>query len=147
MCSLLGVFNRERNEVSPLFHDRLAELYLSMTLSARKRGVTVSLFCAEKSWNLLSGRPFTLQNHGRAHTRKLLQFIDSTHYYGVDLCTGLYLRRWFDFAPSWLLSWLNGELTLDLFEARAILLGRLGRHDQALELYAYRLQDYLKAEE
>jgi hypothetical protein len=36
---------------------------------------------------------------------------------------------------------------LDLFEARAILLGRLGRHDQALELYAYRLQDYLKAEE
>lgn len=36
---------------------------------------------------------------------------------------------------------------LDLFEARAILLGRLGRHDQALELYVYRLHDYLKAEE
>jgi len=35
----------------------------------------------------------------------------------------------------------------DLYEARAILLGRLGRHDQALELYVYRLQDYLKAEE
>lgn len=37
--------------------------------------------------------------------------------------------------------------TSDLFEARAILLGRLGRHDQALEMYAYRMQDYLKAEE
>jgi len=35
----------------------------------------------------------------------------------------------------------------DLFEARAILLGRLGRHAHALELYVYRLHDYLKAEE
>lgn len=35
----------------------------------------------------------------------------------------------------------------DLYEARAILLGRLGRHDQALETYVYRLQDYAKAEE
>jgi hypothetical protein len=38
-------------------------------------------------------------------------------------------------------------ISLDLFEARAILLGRLGRHEHALELYVYRLQDYLKAEE
>lgn len=36
---------------------------------------------------------------------------------------------------------------VDLSEARAILLGRLGRHDQALELYVHRLRDYLKAEE
>jgi hypothetical protein len=35
----------------------------------------------------------------------------------------------------------------DLYEARAILLGRLGRHDQALETYVYRLQNYAKAEE
>jgi len=35
----------------------------------------------------------------------------------------------------------------DLYEARAILLGRLGRHDQALQTYVYRLQDYMKAEE
>lgn len=34
-----------------------------------------------------------------------------------------------------------------LFEAKAILLGRLGRHDSALETYIYRLQDYLGAEE
>lgn len=33
------------------------------------------------------------------------------------------------------------------FEAKAILLGRLGRHDSALETYVYRLQDYLGAEE
>ncbi len=36
---------------------------------------------------------------------------------------------------------------VDLHEARAILLGRLGRHDQALEAYVYRLQDFRKAEE
>ena len=36
---------------------------------------------------------------------------------------------------------------IDLFEANAILLGRLGRHDSALEVYVYRLQDFLKAEE
>ena len=36
---------------------------------------------------------------------------------------------------------------IDLFEAKAILLGRLGRHDSALEVYVYRLQDFLKAEE
>ncbi len=35
---------------------------------------------------------------------------------------------------------------IDLFEARAILLGKLGRHDSALELYVYRLRDYEKAE-
>lgn len=37
-------------------------------------------------------------------------------------------------------------MRIDLFEARAILLGKLGRHDSALELYVYRLRDYDKAE-
>lgn len=35
----------------------------------------------------------------------------------------------------------------DLHEARAIVLGRLGKHTQALETYIYRLQDFAKAEE
>ena len=34
-----------------------------------------------------------------------------------------------------------------MFEARAILLGKLGRHDSTLELYVYRLRDYDKAEQ
>jgi len=34
-----------------------------------------------------------------------------------------------------------------MFEARAVLLGRLGKHDGALEIYVYRLQDFIKAEE
>ncbi|KAF5392213.1 hypothetical protein D9757_001433 [Collybiopsis confluens] len=59
---------------------------------------------------------------------KLLQFISTTTHYRVDRLYGL----------------LSSE---DLYEARAILLGKLGRHDQALELYVYRLHNYLKAEE
>ncbi|KAG7444850.1 uncharacterized protein BT62DRAFT_970791 [Guyanagaster necrorhizus] len=97
----------ERKEESTDFHDRLAELYLSMTLVARKRGDS--------------------DLHQELHA-KLLQFIDSTSYYNVDHLYGI----------------LSSE---DLFQARAILLGRLGRHDQALELYVYRLHDYMKAEE
>ena len=38
-------------------------------------------------------------------------------------------------------------LNADLHEARAILLGKQGRHGQALETYVYRMHDYLKAEE
>lgn len=34
-----------------------------------------------------------------------------------------------------------------LYEERAILLGRIGRHDQALSIYAYKLDDPAKAEQ
>ncbi|KAJ7116484.1 hypothetical protein C8R44DRAFT_209802 [Mycena epipterygia] len=96
----------ERREESTAFHDRLAELYLKMTLSAKKRN--------DRDWS--------------QHYAKLLKFINTTDRYRIDR----------------LYSMISSE---DLFEARAILLGRFGRHDQALELYVYRLQDYLKAEE
>ncbi|KAL0955078.1 hypothetical protein HGRIS_003995 [Hohenbuehelia grisea] len=97
----------EREEDLPEFHDRLAELYLSTTLAARKKGNEA------------------LRNELFA---KLLNFIDTTDHYHIDRLYGL----------------LSSE---DLYEARAILLGRMGRHDQALELYVYRLHDYVKAEE
>ncbi|KAF9026027.1 hypothetical protein BDZ89DRAFT_1135054 [Hymenopellis radicata] len=96
----------ERHVESAPVHDRLAELYLSMTLAAKRKG-------DDRSGELYA---------------KLLRFIDGTHHYNVDHLYGV----------------LSSE---DLFEARAILLGRLGRHDQALELYAYNLKDHLKAEE
>ncbi|KAF5342379.1 hypothetical protein D9611_001421 [Ephemerocybe angulata] len=97
----------EKEESASDFHDRLAGLYLSQTLAAKKRGD---------------------EELRREMYSKLLTFLDSNDRYGIDR--------------------LYGQLsTTDLFEARAILLGRLGRHDQALELYVYRLQDYRKAEE
>ncbi|KAI0267682.1 hypothetical protein BC834DRAFT_923439 [Gloeopeniophorella convolvens] len=96
----------ERSEESSLYHDRLAELYLMMTLTAKKTGDDGARKDAYD---------------------KLLRFIDETNHYRID--------RLFGVLP-----------TDDLYEARAILLGRLGRHDSALELYVYRLRDYDKAE-
>ncbi|KAL4243247.1 Vam6/VPS39/TRAP1 family protein [Abortiporus biennis] len=97
----------DRGEESPAFHDRLAELYLRMTVAAKKSG---------------DG-----ELRKKMYTR-LLSFIDTTRYYRPD--------RLFGLLPS-----------DDLYEAKAILLGRLGRHDNALEIYVYRLQDFAKAED
>jgi len=96
----------ERHEESYIYHDRLAELYLRMTVDAKKAGDT--------------------ESRNRAYG-KLLLFIDDNTQFRVDRLLGM--------LPS-----------DDLFEARAILLGKLGRHDSALELYVYRLRDYEKAE-
>ncbi|KAI6042930.1 vacuolar sorting protein 39 domain 1-domain-containing protein [Pisolithus marmoratus] len=96
----------EKHEDGGMFHDRLAELYLSITISAKKRGDKQK------------------QNETYA---KLLHFIDTTFHYHPPR--------------------LYGRLSEDLYEARAILLGRMGRHEHALELYAYKLGNFLKAEE
>ncbi|KJA16870.1 hypothetical protein HYPSUDRAFT_46906 [Hypholoma sublateritium FD-334 SS-4] len=97
----------ERQEETPAFHDRLAELYLSTTISAKRRGEEA----------------LREETH-----RKLLEFINSDDKFSLDRLYGRVSQT-------------------DLHEARAILLGRLGRHDQALEAYVYRLQDFKKAEE
>lgn len=96
----------EKGEESAVFHDRLAELYLNMTLSARKRGDEA--------------------NELEVYS-KLLRFIDTTDHYRPDR--------------------LYGSLPENLYEARAVLLGRMGRHEHALELYVYKLKNYAKAEE
>ncbi|KAI8067557.1 CNH domain-containing protein [Gongronella butleri] len=65
----------------------------------------------------------------KVHLRsKLLQFlINSTCYKAEKILTRLPLN--------------------DLFEERAILLSRIGQHDQALDIYVYKLQNYAMAEE
>lgn len=58
---------------------------------------------------------------------KLLAFLnDSTHY-----------------RPYRVMNKLSGK---EMPEARAILLGRMGKHEEALKIYVYRLQDYAAAE-
>jgi hypothetical protein len=37
-------------------------------------------------------------------------------------------------------------LTIELPQVRAVLLGRMGKHDEALRLYVYTLHDYIAAE-
>lgn len=71
--------------------------------------------------------------------RKLLEFLNSSTYY----------------RPYRLLKKLavDGELSkaayltrTDAPEAQAVLLGRLGKHDEALRIYVYKLRDYAAAE-
>ncbi|KAG8887443.1 Vacuolar morphogenesis protein 6 [Tulasnella sp. 332] len=100
----------EIHETDTTFHNRLAEIYLELTVAAKKRGDTDA---QEKVY------------------RKLLDFIDTSTHYEAD--------RVFSRLPS-------DDDSLDLFEARAILLGRLGKHEAALEIYVNRLQDYDAAE-
>ncbi|KAG1771130.1 rab guanyl-nucleotide exchange factor [Suillus placidus] len=58
---------------------------------------------------------------------KLLRFINTTDHYRPDRLYGL--------------------LSENLYEARAVLLGRMVRHEHALELYVYKLKHYAKAED
>ena len=77
---------------------------------------------------------------------KLLDFIDTTGIYQTDRLFGLIPSEGYQdlFGDS---AWADYFWLPGFFEAKAILLGRMGRHENALELYVYRLHDYLKAEE
>jgi tetratricopeptide (TPR) repeat protein len=59
--------------------------------------------------------------------RKLLVFLESSRHYKAEIM-------------------LSRFPTNDLFEERAILLSRIGRHDQALAIYAHKLEDAEMAE-
>ena len=41
----------------------------------------------------------------------------------------------------------NKRLDPDYYEARAIVLSKMGSHKQALAIYVFQLKDYVKAEE
>ena len=76
---------------------------------------------------------------------KLLHFIDTTNRFRIDRLVALLptdgrndIQPFSNAANQFL-------PVADLFEAKGILLGKLGRHSAALELYVYRLRDYQKA--
>ena len=75
----------------------------------------------------------------------MLLFTDNTTHFRVDHLLGMLPSDGMQFR---IYTNTRGSyfVLIDLFEARAILLGKLGRHDSALELYVYRLRDYTKAE-
>lgn len=88
ICARYLVFLiEERAEVSPLFHDRLAELYLSMTLSAKKRGDD-SASLVPRNFDHTHSTYLCAESWKNSYSR-LLQFINLTHYYTVDRLYGL----------------------------------------------------------
>lgn len=79
----------EREEVSTLFHDRLAELYLEMAVSARKkRDEGNSLSCTVCCIAVLIHYSNTIDAHQQAYD-KFLRFIQSSDIYRVDRLFGL----------------------------------------------------------
>ena len=73
---------------------------------------------------------------------RLLEFLNrSNHYRPYRLLQKLNQGTLMDFRKG------RGSChTIDLPEVRAILLGRQGRHEDALRIYVYQLEDYEAAE-
>lgn len=77
---------------------------------------------------------------------KLLRFLnDSNHYRPYRVMNKLSGDGAFRFSFFVLTTDDWGKKT-EMPEARAILLGRMGKHEEALKIYVYRLQDYSAAE-
>lgn len=115
----------ERREESQPFHDRMVELYIRTTLDARER----------------DDESARTESYG-----KLLKFLDTTDNYNVGRIYGI-LSSHGQSIFSFTRVTYRADIFVDLYEARAILLGRLGRHDQALDILVHRLHDHLGAEE
>jgi Vam6/Vps39-like protein vacuolar protein sorting-associated protein 39 len=70
----------ERHEEIPDFHDRLAVIYLDMTLAAKRKS-DESEFCFVQRGVFLTYSTIEARNE---NYQKLLAFIDSNQYYSVS---------------------------------------------------------------
>ncbi|EJU04986.1 hypothetical protein DACRYDRAFT_98725 [Dacryopinax primogenitus] len=133
----LQIFTADMSEVDSLPRDEIARYLqrIDPTHVVCIRYLEHLMALGEHSSNLheLLGDLYLEQSQGDADGTeeeypKLLKFIASDEKYRPDR--------------------LLARLPLDgLYEARALLLGRLGRHEGALQIYLNRLQDYHKAEQ
>jgi len=110
------------NSDDPTLHNKLLQLYLEKVVEPMKQYLA----------SLGGTRPAPAGSEpgelGLAR-QKLLLFLDTSTYYTPQKMISTFLA-------------IEG-----LYEERAILLGRIGRHDQALSIYAHKLSDPAKAEE
>lgn len=135
----------ERGEEAQSFHDRLAELYLRMTLTAKKTGDDGNWYWLNVACPCML--TYSLVIRQKMYS-KLLHFIDTTGHYHTDrLYALLPSEGWYIIHSADQGNANTNVQCSEFFEAKAVLLGRLGRHDNALEIYVYRLQDFVKAEE
>eukprot|EP00040_Diaphanoeca_grandis_P029545 m.173140 g.173140 ORF g.173140 m.173140 type:complete len:903 (-) comp31717_c4_seq1:125-2833(-) len=107
---------------NPALHNKLLQLYLERVVNPMQqylRGLSGTRPTAPGS------EPGDLG----LSRKKLLRFLDTSMHYTPQKMISTFLQ-------------IEG-----LYEERAILLGRIGRHDQALSIYAHKLKDPEKAEE
>jgi hypothetical protein len=110
------------SNTTPDFHNRLLQVYLDQVVSP------MEVYLA----SLKGTRPAPAGSEpgelGATRTKLLAFLAKSSHYTPQRM-----ISRFLD---------IDG-----LYEERAMLLGRIGRHDQALSIYAHKLHDPKKAEE
>jgi Vam6/Vps39-like protein vacuolar protein sorting-associated protein 39 len=118
-------------DVTPDFHNELIFIYLDTIVALKKDlaiasagGFAVMGTQGDLSAKTRAGAEGGLLGETR---RKLVQFLESSTYYN----------------PEKMLSRFPFN---DLFEERALLLSRIGQHEQALNIYAHKLQDEQMAE-
>ena len=111
------------------FHEKLIDLYLQ-TLHATKSCTFPRSRCTPHPRRTVSQRPDHYRSAARneAVYKKLLDLLESSTSYRADRILGR--------IPS-----------EDMQDARAVLLGRLGRHEGALQIYVYQLEDHTTAEQ
>jgi hypothetical protein len=106
-------------EDGPEFHEKLIELYLAQ-VRASKDSQRFIVFDTTPDLSADAER--------EPLYKKLLDFLQTSSQYRADRVLGRLPNN-------------------EVYEARAILLGRLGQHQAALQIYVTRLQDYATAEE
>ncbi|KZT51980.1 hypothetical protein CALCODRAFT_502826 [Calocera cornea HHB12733] len=129
----LEIFTADLSEVDTLPRDEITQYLqrLDPTHDTCVRYLEQMIARGEDSWRLhelLADLYLEKAQTDADVYRKLLGFIQMSDKYHVDR----------------LLARLPRD---DLYEARALLLGKLGRHEGALQIYVNRLQDYHKAEQ
>lgn len=107
------------------FHEKLIELYLA-SVKETTSGKAVLMKRIDEGGLLLRSDARHAASDGPY--RKLLDLLETSTSYRADRILGR----------------LPSE---DMHEVRAILLGRLGRHEGALQIYVYQLEDHAIAEE
>ncbi|KAH0563290.1 hypothetical protein GP486_002145 [Trichoglossum hirsutum] len=107
----------ELNDLTPEFHNRLVNLYLTR-LKGRE----------EEEQEVKGG--FQSDDERDEWRGKLLSFLGTSRQYSLARSLGLIPRD-----------------DPEFYEARAIVLSNMGQHKQALEIYVFKLKDHKKAEE
>lgn len=110
------------------FHEKLIELYLAnLPVDDRSSADSMLLICLLISRLEIDTMISLIDNPASPYNR-LIDFLETSTAYRADRILGR----------------LPSE---NLYEVRAILLGRLGRHEGALAIYVNQLQDHATAEE
>ncbi|KAI9882587.1 MAG: Diphthamide biosynthesis protein 1 [Watsoniomyces obsoletus] len=121
----------ELNDLTPDFHQRLVNLYLEGLMhhdASEQEGVDGQLDVQE--WR-----------------EKLLSFLKSSNQYSTGRTFNLLPKDGAFFLSCWHDSPTLIPADPNFYEARAIVLSKMGNHKQALEIYVFKLEDHAKAEE